>query len=348
MTQQAAVSPTTPTTNGQTAPATPAAAGEPQITADLDVEGRSVELTEHLRKEQIAEEQAEGDETPPPAAAETPAAAAETPPPEDAAAKERAARLERAKTIEREAHRAKQQLIERDKALRTREAEIERREARARQLEHALDDPDAFLGIAAERVGVEKMIGWLQDQASPEKVAARQAKRVETSVKSEIDKAREELATFKQQLLTERQQIQAYHARAQVEQGFHAAIGGIKEHVPVLAHAISVDPRRVIRDADELTEQLVAEREAAGEGPPTFEDIARELDARYKRFTGAEPARPAAPSQPGQNAAAKAKTVSNRAAAERSSLLSEEEEDLSLDERAERLIRLARKFPDRV
>jgi hypothetical protein len=344
MTQQA----TTPT-NGQTAPTAPAPA-EPTINAELDVEGRSVELSEHLRKEQIAEEQAEEDEAAPAEkAAATPAETPAAPDEPSAEMKERAQRLERAKTIEREAHRQKQQLIERDKSLRARELALQERETRARTLEHALDDPDAFLAIAAERVGVEKMVGWLQDQASPEKVAARQAKRVETSVKSEIEKTREELRAFQQQLHDERAQFHASQARANVEQRFHGVIDELKGDVPTLAHAISVDPRRVIRDADELTEALVQERSAAGEPAPTFADVARELDSRYKRFIpGAEPARLAASSPAGQSAAAKAKTVSNRAAAERSSLLSEEEEDLSLDERAERLIRLARKFPDRV
>jgi hypothetical protein len=349
-------------THTNAAPATPAAAppapAAPAPTADESFTQRLEQVEAAARAESDAaaadEEEAEtpaGDAAPrEPAKAATPAKAA--PPDPD---KERKDRLARAAQLERDNVRAKMALAHKERELRhhadqlaQKEQAITTREGSTQALEKALNDPAALLSLLAERVGPEKLSHWLVEQSQPEKVAEHRARAVAGQVSEEVKKLREELASLRAEKTREQEGARAAANRQEAEKHFSTRIEQVREEAPHVARMLAGRPGDLLRMAWEV------DRELSREGLHyNQDDIILKLEERLGAFASAlhgssQQAAPQAPSKDElsrSTAAAKAPTVSNRAAAERASLLSEDEEGLPFEERirrAEKRVRSSR------
>ncbi len=139
-------------------------------------------------------------------------------------------------------------------------------------------------------------------------------------------------------------------AKAQVtrsanEKDFAARTLEIKEEAPHAARLLNKRPKEFYAMADVAATQIMAAAKADGR-KVTWDDVIRDVNQQLADFAKdlADEA-PAAPSTPPKaSAAAKAPTVSNRAASERSAILDEDEkwDSMSYDERVSRAIKRAR------
>ncbi len=186
------------------------------------------------------------------------------------------------------------------------------------------------------------MAQYFIESGQPDKVAERRAKAAQEPVNSEITKLREEMKALKE----EADKAKAHIARANSEKEFGARVLEIKDTAPHAARLLTKRPAEFYSMADAAATQLMAKAEAEGRvasWDDVIQDVNKQLHDFYRDLQ--DEAAPVAPSTPTkQTAAAKAPTVSNRAASERSAILDEEDkwESLPFEERVRRAEKRAR------
>ncbi len=275
---------------------------------------------------------------------EAPVAAAPAEP--SAEEKNRKASLANAARLERESVKRSTELAAKAAELKAQEAKFADREGKLAAFEKAYNDPDALLALLSDKVTPEKMSQFFIEAGQPDKVAERRAKAAlegaTKPVNDEVTKLREEMEALRQENLAAKAQV----TRSANEKDFAARTLEIKEEAPHAARLLNKRPKEFYAMADVAATQIMAAAKADGR-KVTWDDVIRDVNQQLADFAKdlADEAAPAAPSTPTKvSAAAKAPTVSNRAASERSAILDEDEkwDALSYDERVSRAIKRAR------
>ncbi len=275
---------------------------------------------------------------PPPVAKKAPPAPAAP----SAEEKARKASLVNAARLERESVRKSTELAAKAAELKAQESKFADREAKLTAFEKAYNDPDALLGLLAEKVSPDKMAQFFIEAGQPDKVAERRAKAAQEPVNSEISKLREEMAALKAEAETHK----AHIARAASEKEFAARVTDIKDEAPRAARLLSKRPKEFFSMADAAATTLLAADPAA-----TWDDVIHDVNKQLEDFArdlqdeqAADTTNSTQKLTTKNTAAAKASTVSNRAASERSTVLNEDEkwDALPLEERVRRAEKRAR------
>lgn len=267
--------------------------------------------------------------------------AAKTSSPEDSARK---ASLANAARLERESVKRSTELAAKASELKAQESKFAEREKVLSDFEKAFNDPDALLSLLAEKVTPEKMSRFFIEQGQPDKVAERRAKAAQEPVNSELAKLHEKIAALQAETDSHRKQA----ARASSEKDFSARVQEMKTDVPHAARLLSKRPEAFFTMADSSAAQLITAAEAEGRPAPQWDDVILDINKQLLEFTrdlqDEVSATSSTPEKSTKSAAAKAPTVSNRAASERSAILNEEEtwENLPYDERVKRAEKRAR------
>ncbi len=250
----------------------------------------------------------------------------------------RKASLANAARLERESVRRSTELASKAAELKAQEAKLAEGNAKIAAFEKAYNDPDALLELLAERVTPEKMSRFFIEANDPSKVAERRAKAAQEPVTSELTKLREEMAALKAERAEEAAKAQSQAKRQENEKQFSARVLDLKADAPLAARLLSKRPQDFFAMADAAATQLMAKNPDAN-----WDDVIHDVNKQLSDFTGALAEEAAAasstPEKTGKvSAAAKAPTVSNRAASERSAILDEDErwESLPFDERVKR------------
>lgn len=275
--------------------------------------------------------------------------------PAAAAPAEEESKFDRILKLEQESLRKSQAAKQ---AHREAEAKMKAAEERAKKAEEleklwngADDNDDRILELLEQKVGPEKLIKWFEAQADPVKRAARVA---ESSSKKELDPVLQRLKALEE----ERDALKAKEARSSGEKAFEDHVTQLAEANPLTARMMKASRAEVIQRADAVIDFFNAPKEKGGLGLRFGEDynlvdVIERVEGDLKRYRdalteqaeakaeGSEQTIPSPTKTPESTAAAKAKTVSNRDASDRSTL-SNEAPKMSLAERtaaAERKLR---------
>ncbi len=278
-------------------------------------------------------EASNAEDTPEPAkAAPVKAAPVAGPSPEDAARK---ASLANAARLERESVRRSTELASKAAELKAQETRLAERDAKLTAFEKAYNDPDALLSLLAEKVSPEKMSQFFIEAGQPDKVAERRAKAAQEPVTSEITKLREEMAALKKEAADKESKAAAQAKRQDSEKQFSERVLELKADAPHAARLMAKRPKDFFAMVDTAATQLLAANPQAN-----WDDVIKNIDTQLLEFTrDLQDEAPSTSEKTVKNtAAAKAPTVSNRAASERSAVLNEDEkwESLPYDERVKR------------
>lgn len=293
-----------------------------------------------------ADEDSESSETPvEDKKVEKPAPVAAAPAAEPSAEeKARKASLANAARLERESVRRSTELANKAAELKAQEARFAERETTLANFEKAYNDPDALLTLLAEKVSPDKMAQFFIEQGQPDKVAERRAKAAQEPVNSEIAKLNAKLAEVEAKAAA----AEAKMARAASEKDFAARVLDIKADAPHAARLLNKRPKEFYAMADMAATSLMATAQAEGR-IATWDDVIHDVNKQLSDFArDLQDEVATVPSTPEKTvkttAAAKAPTVSNRAASERSEILSEDEkwDSLPFDERVRRAEKRAR------
>jgi len=337
---QPATAPATPTAPAAPPPAPP---NNPTLDVDGDFSSRVDAISAQFREEGLAERVAESDSEDAPQdatavakqgdAPHSPAAAAEaTTPPVDAAAARRT-RMDAIAARAREKAERKVNVTAESRELAELRAMKASKLPLAERFEKAMSDPDALLEMLSQHVPPEKLSEYLIEQGMPDKVAARRAAKAAEPVSAEVQALRAELTELRGAL----QQDKATAAQEQGRAIFVSRISEVKEQAPHTARLLEKNPAKLVKIAESVATTL----------PDGFtaDDVIDSIEHELSELYGeSQPDSPATnTSQTNTTGAAKSTSFTNRVAAERTSLLAEDEESLTLDERAARLERRVRK-----
>ena len=291
-------------------------------------------------------EEVAADATPKAKAKEAPVAAAPAAPSADEIA--RKASLANAARLERESVKRSTELAAKAAEIKLTEAKFAERESKLAAFEKAYNDPDALLALLADKVTPEKMSQFFIEAGQPDKVAERRAKAALAGatepVNAEVAKLREEMKAIKAEADAAKAQV----ARAASEKDFAARTLEIKDTAPHAARLLAKRPKDFYQMADVSATQIMAKAQAEGR-TPSWDDVIHDVEKQLSDFArdlqdegaGTHSTHDKLTKTP---AAAKAPTVSNRAASERSSIVSDDEkwESLPYEERVRRAEKRAR------
>lgn len=240
------------------------------------------------------------------------------------------------------------------RAAKEAEAKLKAAEERAKKAEEleklwngADDNDERILELLEQKVGPEKLIKWFEAQADPAKRAARVA---EQAAKKDLSPLEERLRK-----LEEREQaIEAKEARSQGEKAFESHVEQLADANPLTARMMKSSRQDVIQRADAIIDYFNAPKDKGGLGLKFGEDynlvdVIERVEGDLKRYRDALIEQAAEQAEGSQQttgtknpatipAAAKAKTVSNRVASDRSSL-SNEAQKMTMDEKIAAKIR---------
>lgn len=278
----------------------------------LSAESRASALIDQLNAEPRETPVLESDAAPAQAA---PAPVAET-------KEERKDRLSRAAAIERDAARKRAELSQREAAFAKREAEHAAQAKRFERMARAEADPEALLELLSERVPAERMAEFILAAREPGRLAAQGA---EARYTQQIQALQNEIKALRAETLERPQEASR---EREAEELFAKSVTEGAAKYPHLANRLAKQRDRVLQMGHAQARLFQSQGKAF-----TLEMIAQSIENELSEFyDGYEPSKVSA------NAPARAKpSLTNQTASARSSLLSEEEEDLSLDERARRL-----------
>ncbi len=280
-------------------------------------------------------------------AKEAPAQTPTGPSPEEMARK---ASLANAARLERESVRRSTELAAKAAELKAQESKLAEGNAKIAAFEKAYNDPDLLLELLSEKVSPDRMARFFLEAGQPEKVAERRAKAAQEPVTSEITKLNAKIAAMEKAAADKEAQAAAVANRQESEKQFAARVLDMKADAPHAARLLNKRPKDFFALADTAATSLMAAAQAEGR-TATWDDVIKDVNKQLHDFYSdlqEETASPAAPStleKTGKNtAAAKAPTVSNRAASERSAILDEDEkwDGLPFDERVKRAEKRAR------
>lgn len=328
-------------------------------TIDADLNGRMTDLLTKLGSDAAAgidmpdvpggEEATEPTETPAkkePAKAPTkddPAVTEPAPPPEEV---ERKARLERTAALERESRAKHERVSTQERELKAeREAIKAERAELAKQLK-SFDDAESLLGLLEKKVGHQRLGQWMIEQADPSKRAESVARKVSSEVDEKIKKVEEDNAKLRAELADRDNRVKAQAAREHATKGFTDRVSQVTSEAPFTARFIGKKPERAIQMASAIADEF----SSAGK-EFNYDDVIIRMETILKEDADIY----ADPQQAGSDlntsddkhstktAAAKAPTtVTNRAAATRTSIVDDDEASLSLEERTRRTERRLR------
>lgn len=260
----------------------------------------------------------------------------------------RKASLANAARLERESVRKSTELAAKAAELKAQESKFTDREKKLADFEKAFNDPDALLGLLADKITPEKMSQFFLEQGQPDKIAERRARAAQEPVTSELTKLREEMAELKKEAQDKETKAAVVAQRQESEKRFSERVLDLKADAPLAARLLEKRPKDFFAMADQTATQLMAAAQAEGR-TATWDDVIKDVHKQLHDFNSAlqEEAAQTAVSSPEtskKTAAAKAPTVSNRAASDRSTILNEDEtwENLPLEERVKRAEKRAR------
>lgn len=312
-----------------------------------DADSRANALLERLESEQRELDNAEPDNdngapgtepqstAVPPANtnAAPPAAPAAKPPPGKDESLDRIARLER-ETIQR-----KQEIALRERETRDRAAQIMEREAAIVAREKRFEDAGELLSYIEEKGWGDALAQHIVSMSDPDKRAEQAARKAAGKVESEVDKRLRALEG-------ENHRLREQQVNVETERVFSSRVTEVATEAPLVARALTKRPERTIARAHAI---------AASFGRVTFNlddviiHLERELADEAAIFRDEEPQQAGSPRTNSKDeplrtdAAAKAKTVSNRDAATRSAIVEDDGGELSLDDRIARAERRMRR-----
>lgn len=259
---------------------------------------------------------------------------------------ERKERLERVREMEKQHFSRANKVTERERAAEAREKAIAERESRVQSLEGAFADPDGLLSLLEEKVGAEKLSHWILQQADPAKKAEHAAKRVKTDIEKQIDDLRKKAEEERAQLAAERRTLAERQEFEKAAGQLHSRVREVADDAPLVARLWDKRPQRAAAMADQIAREFQAQGVAWN-----FDDVILTMRERLDdeasiysptQDSGGEQQQSTRAATPSARATAK-QTVSNRQAADRSSIVKPEDlADLPLDERARRLERRLR------
>lgn len=240
--------------------------------------------------------------------------------------------LDKIALLERENRRTKETLA---KEKREFQAEQTRIQARAKELDHLAsiwDNPDRLIEELAKRVPPEKLIKYFEDEADP---ARRMARTAEEKAKKELSPLEERLRALEEK----EKRLNAQESQSKAEAIFSDRIKAVAADAPLAARLLERKPSKVLRRADALVDYYSKPVEQGGRGlrfgeDYTFDNVIAQIEADLKEEaedladraateTAADdeaetPTQPQTPSS--KSAAAKAKTINNRLASDRTTL----------------------------
>jgi hypothetical protein len=252
---------------------------------------------------------------------------------------ERKEKLARIHDLEKNAFAKASKLTERERAAETRERTLKEREERLTALERSFGDPESLLQLLEEKVGAEKVSQWLLQQADPAKRTELAAKKATSAVEEKLQKLQEELRAKEQKLESERRALEERHAFERATSQLVGRVKEVAEEAPLVARFFEKRPQAAANMADQVARSFQGQEF-------NFDDVIirmqQALAADAEIFGAQQSAESGTHSNraTSQSATAKAKTtVSNRDAAERSSIVKPDDEaELSLEERTQRAI----------
>lgn len=324
--------------------------------AEDSLEARALELTEALNAEQKDADVAAGAEdldVMGEAAKLLPKGIlpAKDAPPATDAQKERDARLARVAEMERKSVKVSSQIAAKEKEVEAKAADVEakaadiaRREEQLAKLEGVFNDSEALLGYLADKVGAEKVANWLIEQAQPEKRIEVKQKTLATQMEERLKKTEEDIAKRFADLEAREKKMVMQQARSNNETGFKNRVTQVAAEVPIYSRLMEKRPADAINMAHATAEAI-----ASKGGSVTFDDVIREIESQLSEYSEIYSPQPSGsqhnrPEHRTPSAIAKATTLSNRAAAERSSIANEDSDyaSESVEQRASRLERVLR------
>lgn len=240
--------------------------------------------------------------------------------------------LDKLAALERDNLRARQQLA---KDKREFQAEQARTQARAKELDHLAsiwDNPDRLIEELAKRVPPEKLIKYFEDEADP---ARRMARTAEAKAKQELTPLEERLRALE----AKEQQLLARESQTKAEAVFSDRIKEVSADAPYAARLLERKPAKVLRRADAIVDHYSRPTDKGGLGlrfgeDYNFDNVIAQIEADLKEeaedladraaIDGAADEDAETPTQPqtpaSKSAAAKAKTITNRTASDRTTL----------------------------
>lgn len=273
--------------------------------------------------------------------------AAETPAPADD-------KLEKIARLERDAVRKHQETT---RAAREFAAEKARVEAKAKELEElskvwldADKNPERILELLEKHVGPDRLVKFFEDQSDP----------VKRSTRAAAEQAKEGLSPIEARLKAiedENRALKMQGAQADAERTFKARVEEVAADAPLASRLMSRDPKKLIARAESLMFNASQPKEKGGLGlvygtDYTLDNVIGQLEIDLKADADLYADLPAAKGETSQEepttqnaitpAAAKANTVSNRAASGRTTL-DETKPRMSYDEKIKAAIRQARR-----
>lgn len=313
------------------APALEAAIEAPEIDT---VDTRAEALIKSLKKEK-ATAKPEPEPEPEAKASEKEDAQAEEKIAPAPAKDERAEALKRAADLEKKAHFANQRMLEREAKAVAHETQLKeyhsKLEAKERELAQrmkAFEDPVALLELLSEKVPAQQLSSWLHEAQKPEKRIEWEMKRQKEAINPELAELKAELARMRQEQQSERQGV----ARRQAESGAIDHVKAAATTYPYAANLASTKPQMFVQMLHNAADYLRSQGESVD-----YDSCARYINedlSGYAPVFASQKADAAAPSEtPVTAPASKARTLSSRNSAGRSTLVNNENDLAPLDDR---------------
>lgn len=272
---------------------------------------------------------------------------------------ERRERVARAAAIEREAVKARSRIAEEkarfDAQVAAFEAERRRVAEKAAELERLSEvfsgkDPLALLERISEHVPPDQMADYLLQAKDPAKRAEWAAKRAAKEAAGRKDPELEQLKAQIAEMRAEAQQMKVQKAQADAEAQFSGVAKSMADDAPHVAKLLERRPQQLIASANEVANYLAgtdpewSHTDSSTRMRKIVEFIETDLSGFASVFAPQTSAGDQASTPASQAPVQKARTLTGRNSAGRSSLLDEDASaKMTLDERAEHLKRLARR-----
>jgi len=348
-------------TEAQTAPVTHnAQPGQGEAPADVDV--RAAQLIDDIRAGKFADD--EGEE-----AADTPAVApAKTKEPEQAAdtkgpgeeeaeepqkpetdvEKERRERIARAQELEKQARKEASAAAEERRQVAEMRSAVEQERRQVAELKQKLaeqekiwSDGPAFLARAKKLIPPDQLGEWLADSMNPVKQAEWAARQAAKEASPEIEALRAEIAALKQESGARRVQT----TQQQVIATFTDYAKSSSAELPHVGVLLEKRPHELVDRAEAAAQRFLAKGESYDYNS-VLREVESELSGFASLFSPKTPGENAAPSDTAANAnaaqAPRARTLTNRNTAGRSTIVNDDDSYAGLNDRAEDLKRRLR------
>ncbi len=263
----------------------------------------------------------------------------------DPAAEQRKAALKRAAELEKKAHSANERVLarearatERERVAVEREKAADARATEAERILSALKDPSTALELIGKHVDADKLGGWMLESQDPVKRAewaAVKAAKEASAPSPEMVAAIEEMRAMKQELAQTRHD----NTRRSEEQAVVNLATSNAEHVPYASALATHKPQKFLALVHATAQALRARGEQLSY-ERIVEQVEEDLSDLSPVYAPKHAAAEAAPSAaPAPAPASKARSLSSRTTAGRSTLASQDDKPAPLDDRVAELKR---------